>query len=193
MRYREEILLLREYGIDVLLTLHHFTNPLWFEKKGAFLHKDAHAIFLRFVERVVRALGDIVSDYVTVNEPNVYATSGYFFANAAGAPLLFRGDARHAYALGLPCVRLYAHPPPAAGDGLEDTKVGFAHHMRVFAPKTKRTMAPHRRAAYRAFFQTVLERAMYEGKGAFPLGKPAGVRPGLYAIFMASTIIRVLP
>ncbi|MDR0709649.1 MAG: family 1 glycosylhydrolase, partial [Spirochaetaceae bacterium] len=38
--YREELLLLREYGIRPLVTLHHFTNPRWFEEKGAFLARE---------------------------------------------------------------------------------------------------------------------------------------------------------
>ena len=49
--YREEILYLREKGVLPLLTLHHFTNPLWFEDMGAFEHKDSPEIFLSIVKR----------------------------------------------------------------------------------------------------------------------------------------------
>ena len=34
--YREEIQALKEAGIPVLLTLHHFNNPLWLEERGGF-------------------------------------------------------------------------------------------------------------------------------------------------------------
>lgn len=34
-RYREELSYLRGKGISVLLTIHHFTNPIWFKKKAA--------------------------------------------------------------------------------------------------------------------------------------------------------------
>ena len=34
--YREEAAYLVSCGIRPLLTLHHFTNPLWFERMGAF-------------------------------------------------------------------------------------------------------------------------------------------------------------
>ena len=30
--YKEELRLLRDNGIRVLVTLHHFSNPMWFEK-----------------------------------------------------------------------------------------------------------------------------------------------------------------
>lgn len=38
-KVREEITLLHQNGIHVLLTLHHFSNPLWFEHQGGFLGK----------------------------------------------------------------------------------------------------------------------------------------------------------
>ncbi|HOB20723.1 MAG TPA: family 1 glycosylhydrolase, partial [Candidatus Atribacteria bacterium] len=34
--YRDEITLLLEKGIKPLVTLHHFTNPLWLERMGGF-------------------------------------------------------------------------------------------------------------------------------------------------------------
>ena len=37
--YRNELIYLKEKGISVLLTIHHFTNPMWFENKGGFLKK----------------------------------------------------------------------------------------------------------------------------------------------------------
>ena len=65
-------------GIEPMVTLHHFTNPLWFEEKGAFLQEDSPEIFARFVERVVRRLGSKVKLWCTINEPSVYAFNGYF-------------------------------------------------------------------------------------------------------------------
>ena len=34
--YRREILAMKAQGIEPLLTIHHFSNPMWFEEKGAF-------------------------------------------------------------------------------------------------------------------------------------------------------------
>ena len=79
-KVRQEIELLRQNNIHVLLTLHHFSNPLWFERQGAFLGKNAVEQFLAMVEFAVRQLGDLVDEYVTVNEPNVYAVCGYLGA-----------------------------------------------------------------------------------------------------------------
>ena len=75
-RYREMVVALRERGIEPMVTLHHFDHPVWFEDLGGFANPDSVALFLRFARRAVEALGDVCSEWVTFNEPNVYATVG---------------------------------------------------------------------------------------------------------------------
>ncbi|MFZ1465364.1 MAG: family 1 glycosylhydrolase [Anaerolineae bacterium] len=76
-RYREILTALRARGLSAMVTLHHFTNPLWFEAQGAWLNPRSVALFQRFVERVAGELGDLVDLWCTINEPNVVATLGY--------------------------------------------------------------------------------------------------------------------
>ena len=76
-RYREMVVALRERGIEPMVTLHHFDHPVWFEDLGGFANPGSVALFLRFARRAVEALGDVCSEWVTFNEPNVYATAGY--------------------------------------------------------------------------------------------------------------------
>jgi beta-glucosidase len=68
---------LRQNGIEPMITLHHFTDPLWFEKQGAFLQENSPEIYAGFVEKIVRRLGSGVKLWCTINEPTVYATQGY--------------------------------------------------------------------------------------------------------------------
>src|SRR5215469_6297373 len=77
-RYRDILKALRDRGIRPFVTLHHFTNPLWFEAKGGFAAAESVAVFQRFTRRVLAALGDLCSDWTTFNEPNVYSALGYF-------------------------------------------------------------------------------------------------------------------
>src|SRR5699024_7797816 len=77
--YREEIRDLLDRGIRPLVTLHHFTNPMWFQELGEFTNPDAPEMFLRFVHAAVTHLGDLVTDWITINEPNVYAVQAYLF------------------------------------------------------------------------------------------------------------------
>ncbi len=76
-RYREMISGLRERGIEPMVTLHHFTEPLWFWRRGSWLHPRALDAFRRYVAHVVDGLGDLVHFWCTINEPAVYATLGY--------------------------------------------------------------------------------------------------------------------
>lgn len=76
-RYREMLNALHRRGIKPLVTLHHFTNPIWFEEMGGFLAADSEAQFERFVKRVVEQLEDVCDTWVTFNEPNVYSTLGF--------------------------------------------------------------------------------------------------------------------
>ena len=77
LHYRDEIQLLLDNGIKPLVTLHHFSEPVWFQELGGWEELENPALFIDYVEVVVGYLGDLVSDWVTFNEPNVYAIFGY--------------------------------------------------------------------------------------------------------------------
>ncbi len=76
-RYRQMLLALRARGLEPMLTLHHFSDPMWFVRRGGWLNPAAPALFRRFVELVVDALGDLVTLWITINEPMVYVRDGF--------------------------------------------------------------------------------------------------------------------
>ncbi|GAC1377642.1 MAG: glycoside hydrolase family 1 protein [Ktedonobacteraceae bacterium] len=76
-RYRSMLLDLRRRRITPVVTLHHFTDPLWFAERGGFVNAANVAFFVRYVKHVVEALRDLCTFWVTINEPNVYALQGY--------------------------------------------------------------------------------------------------------------------
>lgn len=75
--YTDVILSLRERNIEPIVTLHHFTNPLWFTRLGGWLNIKVADYFLRYVERIVGALCQNVRYWVTINEPMVYVYHSY--------------------------------------------------------------------------------------------------------------------
>jgi len=77
LHYRDVILSLKERNIEPIVTLHHFTNPLWLTQIGGWQNKKAPDYFLRYVEKVVVSLGEQVKFWVTINEPLVYVYQGY--------------------------------------------------------------------------------------------------------------------
>ncbi len=70
---------LKKLNIEPLLTLHHFTIPIWLKEKGGFLNPESIDYFKRFVDKVVPYFKDYVKYWVTINEPVVLALLGYFF------------------------------------------------------------------------------------------------------------------
>jgi beta-glucosidase len=77
-RYRAILGAMRDAGITPMITLHHFTNPLWFAQRGGWLHPDSPGWFASFVRKAVTDLADLCTKWCTINEPNVYASHGYF-------------------------------------------------------------------------------------------------------------------
>lgn len=75
--YIDELKLLKESGITVMLTLHHFSNPMWFSKKGGWLSFRAVHYFERFVKKVAPLLAEYVDFWVTLNEYPGYVFDAY--------------------------------------------------------------------------------------------------------------------
>jgi beta-glucosidase len=65
-------------GLKPVVTLHHFTQPIWFEQKGGFEKAENIALWVRFCEIVFQKLQDKVHLWCTINEPEVFASQGYF-------------------------------------------------------------------------------------------------------------------
>lgn len=77
--YTEVVLALKARAIEPVVTLHHFTNPVWFADLGGWKEKRAADYFLRFSEQVVRALAPHVRYWITINEPTIFISHAYFF------------------------------------------------------------------------------------------------------------------
>jgi beta-glucosidase len=75
--YAQVIRSLRSKGIEPIVTLHHFTLPLWLAHEGGWYYDKSPELFARYVEKVVEALGGNVRYWITLNEPAVYAYKGY--------------------------------------------------------------------------------------------------------------------
>ena len=76
--YSKMIDTLLENDIMPVLTLHHFTHPIWFDSLGAFEKEENINIFVSFCERVFKEYSGKVDYWCTINEPAVVATQGYF-------------------------------------------------------------------------------------------------------------------
>lgn len=71
-QYRALLQAMHDRGLEPMVTLHHFTNPLWLVEKGDFQNSLVVDYFQRFTKKVVERLGDLIPKWVTFNEPVVY-------------------------------------------------------------------------------------------------------------------------
>lgn len=62
-----------EIGVQPVVTLNHFTVPLWFSASGGWKNPKAPELFERFTRRVLPILEGRVEYVVTINEPNITA------------------------------------------------------------------------------------------------------------------------
>ncbi len=76
--YRQVLKALRERGIEPFVTLWHFTLPNWLAEKGGWLNPKAPYYFDRYVKIIGENLFNDVRFWITINEPNIYASNSYY-------------------------------------------------------------------------------------------------------------------
>jgi len=76
--YKEVLLDLKQKGFKTMVTLHHFTNPLWLYRMGGWENKKVAEYFERYTKIIAENMGEHVDFWCTINEPMVYISQGYF-------------------------------------------------------------------------------------------------------------------
>lgn len=178
--YRQMVRGLRQRGLEPMVTLHHFTNPLWLAEKDGWLNPAVIGHFERFTRKVVKALGDDVDLWCTVNEPNVLAYNG--FADGLWPPgekniqSCFKAI-RHLLLAHAAAYRAIHKLQPQA-------RVGLAHHVRPIDP-WRPGFAPDRWVAgfQNRIFNDAISEVLHSGRLFFPLGGFNERLPGLAGTF----------
>lgn len=183
--YRCEIEAMLAHGIRPLFTIHHFSNPTWFENMGGFSRRKNLSHFLDLVKLVTERFGDLVSDYITINEPNVFATNGYLWGQWPPGEKSYTKTFTVLSNLCWCHIKAYGMIHRIRSDmGYSDTMVGFANHVRVFDPKNPRNPWHRFCAKLTEYaFQGALTRAMSLGEFRFPLRNAGKLPRGEYSDF----------
>lgn len=166
-RYREMLQALHERGIEPMVTLHHFSDPLWLSEQGGWVNPDVVPYFKRYVEQVVQALGEAVTLWCTINEPNVYASLGYILGK-------FPPGVRDLRTSG----RVLRHMLQAHGAAYHlihqlqpEARVGLAHNLRFSDPANPRRWLDRAAAwAHDLGFNKATIKAVWDGWWLPPLG-----------------------
>ncbi|MFZ5881169.1 MAG: family 1 glycosylhydrolase, partial [Chloroflexota bacterium] len=131
-KYRAMLRGLRDRNMTALVSLHHFSDPLWLTEMGAWENAEVVPLFEKFVRKVVDALKEYVTLWCTINEPNVYALSGY--VTAAFPPGV--NDFKRAVQVQANMLRAHAAAYRAIHQLQPEARVGYALHFRPMVPKT---------------------------------------------------------
>ena len=165
-RYREMLEGLHERGIEPMLTLFHFTTPLWLARQGGWSSPSSIGCFRRFVRHVIDQLGDLVTFWCTINEPNVYAALGYLLGEHAPGKrslLLYYRVLDH-------LLQAHALAYRAIHAQRGDAQVGLVKHVQIFdslEPANKASAGLARFLDY--MFNGLTLRAVKDGRLRFPL------------------------
>jgi beta-glucosidase len=69
--YRGMLEYCREKGVIPIVTMHHFSSPLWLIREGGWEAESTADYFARYCERIARELGGLLDYVCTINEANM--------------------------------------------------------------------------------------------------------------------------
>ncbi|HEY1074926.1 MAG TPA: family 1 glycosylhydrolase [Patescibacteria group bacterium] len=75
--YRAVIADMKAKGMEPMVTLWHYTLPLWFRDAGGWENPESAKWFAEYSQKVVSELGGDVTFWITLNEPGVYSNNAY--------------------------------------------------------------------------------------------------------------------
>lgn len=133
--YREVIEALRARGIEPIVTIHHYTIPMWLAAKGGWENPKIEDYFLRYVERVARDYGDLVRWWITLNEPVVQVFKGWLLGQWPPGRV---GDYPRALMVIRHMLRAHVKAYHAIHDVRADTMVSVAKHCLALTPNNPR-------------------------------------------------------
>jgi len=130
--YHDVIDALNRNNITPWVTLHHFSNPIWFHNKGDFEKQENIDFLVQFSIKMFNEFSPKVKHWCTINEPTVFVHHGWFTKmfppgkedwNLAGLALINVLEAH---------VRIY-HALKALPNGKE-SMIGIVNNFPQFDP-----------------------------------------------------------
>src|SRR5574341_1047672 len=128
--YRQMILGLHQRGLEPMVTLHHFANPIWVAEQNLWETGEIVPLFEKYVHKVVAVLGPQVRLWCTINEPNVLFGQGW----VTGVFPPGKKDTLKALAVARNTLLAHAAAYRAIHAGRPDALVGLPIHFRPAEP-----------------------------------------------------------
>jgi beta-glucosidase len=144
--YRRLVDELAAAGVEPTMNLFHWDLPQALQDRGGFANPEIVGRFADFAEVMARRLGDTVTDWMTFNEPAVYAFLGH--ADGIHAPGL--RDWPTAIRVADNELRAHAAAVDAIKSAVPAACIGVAVDINHFAPATDSARDQRAADAYRA-------------------------------------------
>ena len=136
-QYSDQLDRLARAGIEPMVTLQHFSLPLWVRDHGGWDWDGITDAFEKYVAKVVPVLGNRVKWWITINEPMSVIAGGYMSD-------VFPPGVNNLASIGTPMinmVRAHAHAYHKIHELLDTKgfkpKVGLAHNLIIIDPLKK--------------------------------------------------------
>lgn len=168
-RYREILQAMVNRGIEPMVTLHHFSNPLWLVEKRDFNSRIVVDYFKRYTEKVVQSFGDLVPKWITINEPMVYIAFRYLRGD-------FPEPSRPGWTGALQAVRILLRCHAVAYHTIKtkfpEAQVGVAKNVPIFQPwRDRKWLDGWWSGRLNWLFNDVWMRSMTSGRFQTPIGR----------------------
>jgi beta-glucosidase len=128
--YREMLKGLIARRMTPMVTLHHFSDPIWVTEQGGWENAKTVEDFIKFTRKVVKAFKEYANLWVTINEPNVYLFGGYLHGGFPPGV----NSLRRAYQAGVNLMKAHAGSYHAIHKLQPNAMVGIAHNYRSIVP-----------------------------------------------------------
>jgi beta-glucosidase len=133
--YRAVLKATRARGMKTMVTLHHFTLPLWMAHlgKGGWMNPAIVIHFESYTAKVVQELGDLVDYWITLNEPTVNVLTAY----VAGVSPPGQTDLKASPRALANMLKAHAKAYHAIHAKFPAAQVSISHHVRIIEPWRK--------------------------------------------------------
>lgn len=134
--YRKVLIALRERGIEPVVTLWHWTHPLWVEEFGGPTNPRFAECFARYSKVMAEKFGDLVKFWMTINEPMSVIPNCYLIG-------IWPPQIKNPFV----ALRVYRNLASAHNRAYnvlheinKDAQVGFANIVAYFEPHNKKSL-----------------------------------------------------
>ena len=67
----------KDHNIQLMVCLHHYSDPIWFMNQGGFAKEENIPLFTEYCKTMYENLNKYVSQWIVISQPVAYAVKGY--------------------------------------------------------------------------------------------------------------------